>query len=278
MRYKTLITGTLKSAIEDIFVHLDTSMRCFTCSVRYKDIERHIKELEPDLFILCLKSENREVINYMTKVKQVCEKYGTVFVILGDAEVCSDFNKMTINVSDITLEKPLTESMIIHKINEYFARKAEEERKELERQEQLRIEKEKREREKLENELVEVADEKKHILVIDDDVNVLKMIKELIGDKYNVGTAISGNIAMKFLERKHTNLILLDYEMPGENGPQVLERLRAGEKTKDIPVVFLTGVSEREKIQEVLVLKPQGYLLKPVDHKKLESVITGLIG
>ena len=199
MRYKTLLTGTLQSAIEDIFVHLDTSMRCFTCSVRYKDIERHIKELEPDLFILCLKSESREVINYMTKVKQVCEKYGTVFVILGDAEVCSDFNKMTINVSDITLEKPLTESIIIHKINEYFARKAEEKRKELERQEQLRIEKEKREREKLENEMLEAADDKKHILVIDDDVNVLKMIKELIGDKYNVGTAISGNIAMKFL-------------------------------------------------------------------------------
>ena len=44
MRYKTLLTGTLQSAIEDIFVHLDTSMRCFACSVRYKDIERHIKE------------------------------------------------------------------------------------------------------------------------------------------------------------------------------------------------------------------------------------------
>lgn len=277
MRYKTLLTGTLQSAIEDIFVHLDMSMRCFTCSFRYKDIERHIKELNPDLFILCLKSESREVINYMTMVKQVCEKYDVVFVILGDAEVCSEFNRMAINVADLTLEKPLTESAIMHKINEFFLLKAEEEKKELLKQEKRKLEREKHEKEKMLNAMQDKIEGRKHILIIDDDVNVLKMIKELIGEKYNVATAINGSIAMKFLERKHTDLILLDYEMPEENGPQVLERLRNNDKTKDIPVVFLTGVSEREKIEEVLTLKPQGYLLKPVDHKKLESVIANVL-
>ncbi len=83
---------------------------------------------------------------------------------------------------------------------------------------------------------------------------------------------------MKFLERKKTNLILLDYEMPGETGPEILEKLRANDVTKDIPVIFLTGVSEREKIQEALVLKPQSYLLKPVDHEKLRSAIAKVVG
>ena len=88
---------------------------------------------------------------------------------------------------------------------------------------------------------------RKHVLVVDDNSMMLKLIKEYLHETYDVATAVSGKIAMKFLERRMTNLILLDYEMPGENGPAVLEQLRANEATKDIPVVFLTGVTETKK-------------------------------
>ena len=107
---------------------------------------------------------------------------------------------------------------------------------------------------------------------------MLKLLKEHLHDEYDIATAISGKIAMKFLERKRTDLILLDYEMPVENGPAVLEKLRANEATKDLPVIFLTGVSDREKIQEALVLKPQGYLLKPVEREKLLEIIIKTLG
>lgn len=117
----------------------------------------------------------------------------------------------------------------------------------------------------------------KHILVVDDDPIMLKTVKEQLRDDYDVATAISGKIAMKFLERRQTDLILLDYEMPDESGPVVLEQLRSRESTKDIPVVFLTGVSDREKITEALALKPQGYLLKPIDHDKLMDIINSNI-
>ena len=66
--------------------------------------------------------------------------------------------------------------------------------------------------------------------------------------------------------------------MPEENGLAVLQKLRLNEETKDIPVVFLTGVSDRGKIREALLYKPQGYLLKPIDHEKLKETIAGLIG
>lgn len=92
---------------------------------------------------------------------------------------------------------------------------------------------------------------RRHILVVDDDVRVLRLLKVHLQD-YDVATAINGKLALKFLENKTTDLILLDYEMPGENGPEVLKKLRANEKTKDIPVIFLTGVADSEKIQEVL--------------------------
>ena len=66
--------------------------------------------------------------------------------------------------------------------------------------------------------------------------------------------------------------------MPEENGTVILEQLHQNEATKDIPVVFLTGVTEREKIQKALALKPQGYLLKPIDQDKLITTIEKCIG
>ena len=120
--------------------------------------------------------------------------------------------------------------------------------------------------------------QRKHILAIDDNSLMLKVIKEHLHGKYDVATAISGKVAFKFLERKQTDLILLDYEMPDENGPAILEKLRSNEATKDIPVIFLTAISERDKLQKVLVMKPQGYLLKPIDPDKLLETIAKHIG
>ena len=73
-------------------------------------------------------------------------------------------------------------------------------------------------------------------------------------------------------------MILLDYEMPGDNGPTILKMLREESETKDIPVVFLTGMTEKRKIQEVLLMKPQGYLLKPINVEKLYQVIADVLG
>lgn len=119
---------------------------------------------------------------------------------------------------------------------------------------------------------------RKHVLVVDDDSMMLKLMKEYLHEKYDVATALNGKIALKFLERKQTDLILLDYEMPGENGPAVLEQLRASVDTRDIPVIFLTGVTEVRKIQEALALKPQSYLLKPIQRGKLMEAIQKVIG
>lgn len=119
---------------------------------------------------------------------------------------------------------------------------------------------------------------RKHVLVVDDDSMMLKLMKEYLHEKYDVATALNGKIALKFLERKQTDLILLDYEMPGENGPAVLEQLRASVYTRDIPVIFLTGVTEGKKIQEALALKPQSYLLKPIQREKLMEAIRKVIG
>ena len=118
---------------------------------------------------------------------------------------------------------------------------------------------------------------RKHVLVIDDDPMMLKIVKDHLHDNYDVATAVSGKVAYKFLEKKKTDIILLDYEMPGENGPAVLKNLRQNPEIASIPVIFLTGVADRDKIREVLSLKPQGYLLKPIDKEKLLGTLDKFI-
>ena len=122
-----------------------------------------------------------------------------------------------------------------------------------------------------------LSSETKHILVIDDDPLMLKVIKDYLHDQYDVATAKGGKIAYKFLEKKHTDLILLDYEMPDEDGPTVYQKIREMPNLQDVPILFLTGVSDKSRIMSVLALKPQGYLLKPIDYETLISTITPIL-
>ncbi|MBR6294429.1 MAG: response regulator, partial [Lachnospiraceae bacterium] len=71
--------------------------------------------------------------------------------------------------------------------------------------------------------------------------------------------------------------ILLDYEMPVCDGRQTLEMIRADEELSSIPVIFLTAVRDKEHIEKVLSLRPQGYLLKPSTRDNLIAKINEVI-
>lgn len=120
---------------------------------------------------------------------------------------------------------------------------------------------------------------RKRILIIDDDIRMQRVIKQHLEAEYDIATAIKGSFALRFLrENKPPDLILLDYEMPEETGPEVLKKIRKIESAKNIPVLFLTGIAERKRIKEALELKPQGYLLKPIQQDVLLSRIKEIIG
>ena len=110
---------------------------------------------------------------------------------------------------------------------------------------------------------------KKSILIVDDDPNYMGVVREWLKDTYKVSMANSGLRAIKWLGSNSVDLILLDYEMPVTDGPQVLEMLRADDDTKDIPVFFLTGRDDKESVMAVVNLKPEGYILKTVGKDDL---------
>lgn len=111
------------------------------------------------------------------------------------------------------------------------------------------------------------------ILVVDDFALMLRQLRGMLKDKYDVEVATSGVQAMTSIGRNRPDLILLDYAMPVYDGKQIFEALKVSDEAKDIPVVFLTGVSEHSKVEEIIDLKPAGYLLKPPDKDKLLEMI-----
>lgn len=260
MKYRALLTGSLNSAIDDLFSLSGSLLNCVTTSVRYDDMVRHIKVFLPNIFIICLSNENNALYSCVEKLKAECIKADVTMAIMGDKSDCDQFVRQTGFEPELIFVKPITITSIMNKISDAMEEK--EKNRKLEEQRLL-----------AETADIQKQQEKKHILVIDDDVSMLRSIKEQLEDDYNIGTAISGSIALRFLEKKTTDLILLDYEMPGETGADILKQLRLKSNTKNIPVIFLTGVSDVERIKNVLSMKPQGYLLKPVDRQKLLGII-----
>ena len=119
----------------------------------------------------------------------------------------------------------------------------------------------------------------KHVLIVDDSAVTLRSVKALLDKKYRVSVATSGEMALKSMERSLPDMVLLDYEMPDCDGKQTLEMMRANETMKDVPVMFLTGVADKQHIAAVLQLNPVGYLLKPPEKEKLlEAIETVLNG
>lgn len=278
MRYKVLLTGNNKTIINEFFTYMDLNFECISTSERYDDIVSHMKYVDPDVFVYCLYKERPDDLKRFANIERQISDRDVPLVIIGDSEDCDEFAKIAPLLDPLVLQKPIsTQNVATAIVNMLQARRK-------------RIDPNAAKNEAAENMLqnarelldqVETATEekrKKHILIVDDDSRVLRLLKSYLERRYELATAINGKVALKFLETKSTDLVLLDYEMPTENGAAVLEKIRANEKTKDLPVVFLTGVTEKSKIREVLALKPQGYLLKPVDMEKLSSTIKGILG
>lgn len=267
MKYRVLLGGRNNTVIDDFFLLLGDAFDSVTTTERYEDILAHLRLCNPNVFVFCMNAEPREIITRMGAAKQQMKKQNIPFVLIGTEEECSDFCAISPRIADLILTKPISAVAIQSAIIKYMEEKEKQEKEEAEIQRQLEEMKKRK----------ELAAMKKHILVVDDDPLMLKLMREYLHEDYEVATAVSGKIALKFLEKKKTDLILLDYEMPVEDGPAVLKKLRQREETKDIPVVFLTGITDSEKIKKVLVMKPQGYLLKPIDSEKLMETIHNVL-
>ena len=116
-----------------------------------------------------------------------------------------------------------------------------------------------------------------HLLLVDDDPLYLKMVRGWLSEKYMITAVKSGVQALAYLEGHTANLILLDFDMPGMSGSQVFERIRQNPATAGIPVIFLTGRSDRESVDRVMGQSPEGYLLKTMNRDSIVNAIDSFL-
>ena len=109
----------------------------------------------------------------------------------------------------------------------------------------------------------------KKILVIDDSFIQLRLIQRYLSEEYDVYLSSSAMEGLEIAKRKMPDLIIMDYDMPIINGAEATKYLLDDDRTKGIPVIFLTAINRPATVMEVSKLKPAGYLLKPVTPEDL---------
>jgi two-component system, cell cycle response regulator len=116
------------------------------------------------------------------------------------------------------------------------------------------------------------------ILVVDDiPANVKLLEARLVAEYFEVLTAEDGMMALQICDRTHVDVILLDVMMPGINGFEVCERLKANPKTAHIPVVMVTALDQPEDRVRGLKAGADDFLTKPVNDLQLISRVKSLV-
>ncbi|MEO5362421.1 MAG: response regulator [Magnetococcus sp. DMHC-8] len=104
----------------------------------------------------------------------------------------------------------------------------------------------------------------KKILIVDDEPNNLLLLRHILQEQYQLVMALGGEQAVEMAMRERPDIVLLDIMMPGMDGYEVCEKLKASPVTREIPIIFitaLTGVTEETKAFDAGAVD---YVLKPV--------------
>ncbi len=163
-----------------------------------------------------------------------------VILITGKTDKHTIFNSYIMGV-DGYLAKPVSKDVLINKINEVYQVK-------------------------------ESKDNKKTVLMIDDDMPYLKQLNSMLSEHYNVIMINSAKLALDYLLTHTPDVILLDYQMPLYNGANVMNMIQKNtlnDNKKPIPVIILSGALDREALQECYAYNPFAYLVKPVSKDVL---------
>lgn len=108
------------------------------------------------------------------------------------------------------------------------------------------------------------------ILIVDDtSVNIQVVASILKPEGYILSFARNGVSALKIVERKQIDLVLLDIMMPGMDGYEVCQKLKANDQTKDIPVIFLTAKTDPDSIIKGFEMGVVDYVTKPFNGSEL---------
>lgn len=232
--YRILILGKLDRIAEELYKCLNRSYRVQFCTDTNETMQNMMRIVKPDM-VMINAAEQGDIGENVFEFLHNFYLHLPV-VVVGKKENCDCYNKYYNGDNVIPMYRPVSTSVVLEQCAKILA----------------------------EGRYVEQSAPKeevkaKHILIVDDSAVTLRSVKSLLDKKYRVSVATSGEMAIKSMQRNLPDMVLLDYEMPGCDGKETLEMIRSDEALKDIPVMFLTGVADKQHIAAVLQLNPVGY-------------------
>lgn len=114
----------------------------------------------------------------------------------------------------------------------------------------------------------------KKVLVVDDDKDMTELVKELLTEHdYEVLTAANGLEAIERSKDKRLDVILMDIRMPYFSGFWFCDVFKKKPETKDVPIVFVSALSDEEDMKKARSLGARAYLKKPFRQEQLLKIV-----
>lgn len=115
------------------------------------------------------------------------------------------------------------------------------------------------------------------ILIVEDDLEIRTMIKDLLSQNYNIAEASNGKEALQIVNRQRPMLVISDIIMPEMNGFEFLKEMKTQEMTKHIPIILLSSKSNVESQIEGFESGADAYINKPFNFRHLEVIVKSLL-
>ncbi len=250
--YRVLLLGKLDRTAEELYKCLNRKYHVQFCTETGDVMQNMIRITKPDMIMV-------NASEYDVIPTTVFDFFNTFYLhlpiaVVGSREACNLYNNYYNGDNVVAICRPVTTTIVLEQCAKILAK----------------------------GKYVDPNEKKeevkqKHILIVDDSAVTLRSVKSLLDKKYRVSVATSGEMAIKTMQRTLPDMVLLDYEMPDWDGKKTLEMIRQDEMMKDIPVMFLTGVADKQHIASVLELNPAGYMLKPPEQEKLFATIEDIL-
>jgi putative two-component system response regulator len=117
------------------------------------------------------------------------------------------------------------------------------------------------------------------LLLVDDSPMNIKVLAGMLREEYRIVIAKSGEQALEIIEKGDLpDLIFLDVVMPGIDGYEVCKRIKEDERTKSVPVIFMSAKSEQDEIQKGLSLGAEAFIPKPFDAGTVKKLVKAHLG
>ena len=117
-------------------------------------------------------------------------------------------------------------------------------------------------------------EKKNSILIVDDDVAILMELTSILRSDYKLYVVCDGASALEKANESLPDLIMLDVFMPDMSGFEVISELKKIERTKSIPVILMTGLSEEDSKNEGIAIGAVNYIQKPFNAETVKLMVS----